>query len=329
MKLKIFTVIMLATITSWVQAEEVLTYSGICDASAAVPIDASRFVVADDEDKANSLRVYQKDKSGQAAYVSPSLSDYLQINKKKESDIEGATRIGDRIYWISSHGTNNDGEAKPFRHRFFATDIKVTKDAISLEPVGKPFVDLVKVLENSEDLKAFKLGEAAKLATKSKDGLNIESLTRTPDNQLLIGFRAPIIDEKALLVPLANPQAVLEQQAKPVLGKPILLDLGGLGIRSIEYSDAKKSYFIVAGAYGKEKKFQLYQWSGNVADAPKLINVDFQGLNPEVLIVYPEEPNRVQILSDDGTEPVNGTECKDLSKAEKKSFRGLWLTINP
>jgi len=33
----------------------------------------------------------------------------------------------------------------------------------------------------------------------------------------------------------------------PKLGQPILLALGGLGIRSIEYSDAKKAYFIIAG----------------------------------------------------------------------------------
>ena len=33
-----------------------------------------------------------------------------------EADIEGATRVQDRVYWITSHGANNDGEVRPSRH---------------------------------------------------------------------------------------------------------------------------------------------------------------------------------------------------------------------
>ena len=84
----------------------------------------------------------------------------------------------------------------------------------------------------------------------------------------MIGFRNPIPNGKALLVPLENPHAVIARNEKPKLGKPILLDLGGLGMRSIEYSDAKKTYFIIAGPYDNNDGFQLYQWSGKPAGAP-------------------------------------------------------------
>jgi hypothetical protein len=330
MNLKFFTVTVaiVATVMTPLASADIVKYSGMCDASAAVPVDASRFIVANDED--NSLRVYKKDASGKASYTSPDLTTFLQIDPKDENpeaDIEGAALIGKRIYWISSHGTNDEGDARPNRLRFFATDIKIDGETINLKPVGTPFVDLIKVLENSVDLKDFQLGKAAALATKSKQGLNIEGLTSTPEGALLIGFRSPIPDNKALLIPLENPQAVIEKKAQPKLGTPILLDLGGLGIRSIDYSEAKKAYFIIAGSYDKEHNFQLYQWDGKSPQAELIKDVNFQGLNPEALIVYPEEKTRIQILSDDGEEKLNDKKCKKLKNPLDQSFRSLWINI--
>jgi len=330
MALKLFTaatIIIALAVAPLANADTPVKYSGMCDASAAVPVDSSRFIVANDED--NILRVYKSDESGELIY-SQDISCFLQIDpkgKSPEADIEGATLIGSRIYWISSHGTNDEGEPRPNRLRFFATDIESNGNHINLKSVGIPFLDLVKALENSADLKKFNLGEAAKKPTKSEEGLNIEGLTRTPEDKLLIGFRSPIPDKKALLVSLENPQAVIEAKAEPKLGKPILLNLGGLGIRSIEYSDAKKAYFIIAGSYDTEGDFKLYQWSGNDSDTPKQIEgVNFQGLNPEALIMYPEEKTRLQLLSDDGAEKINGEKCKKLDPKDQ-SFRSIWVSL--
>jgi serine/threonine protein phosphatase PrpC len=91
----------------------------MCDASAAVALDADHFVVANDE--RNTLRIYKR---GQPDPVnSVELSTFLGTNEKKESDLEGAARIGTRVYWISSHGRNKDGELQERRRRFFATEI--------------------------------------------------------------------------------------------------------------------------------------------------------------------------------------------------------------
>src|SRR5690606_32840314 len=71
----------------------VLWFEGACDASGAVPLDKHRFVVADDED--NVLRVYHADRGGPPLAridLSPKLA--LRKQKKAESDIEGATRVG-------------------------------------------------------------------------------------------------------------------------------------------------------------------------------------------------------------------------------------------
>ena len=303
-------------------------HSGMCDASAAVPVGPTLFVVANDED--NTLRIYKRDEPGEPVY-SQDLSSFLQIDKDHpEADIEGATLIGNRIYWITSHGANKEGKERPNRRRFFATDIESYGNNINLKPVGTPFLDLIQAIKDSAELKGYHLGKAAKEAPESKDGLNIEGLTRTPKGNLLIAFRNPIPNGKALLVPLENPQEVIKKNNKPQLGKPILLDLGGLGIRSIEYSDAKKAYFIIAGPYDNNDGFQLYQWSGKPTEAPGLINgVDFQGLHPEALVVYPEEKTRIQMLSDDGSEQAKGKECKDLAASRDKGFRSIWISQKP
>ncbi|MHC5116880.1 MAG: DUF3616 domain-containing protein, partial [Planctomycetota bacterium] len=53
----------------------------------------------------------------------------------------------------------------------------------------------------------------------------------------------------ALVIPLANPEAVVLSGAVPIPEVPILIDLNGLGIRSIEYSPSIGEYLIIAGSH--------------------------------------------------------------------------------
>ena len=77
----------------------------MAEASAAALLDDEHFVVGEDE--CNTLLVYRR---GQRAPVgSPVvLADFLGT-KKKASDFEGAARVGDVIYWISSHSRTKGG----------------------------------------------------------------------------------------------------------------------------------------------------------------------------------------------------------------------------
>jgi len=78
-------------------------YQGSCDASAAVRIGAdSEFVTASDEDYI--LRVYDSRQPGLPS-LSFDLTTFLEPDDAtKGPDIEGAARIGDCGYWITSHG---------------------------------------------------------------------------------------------------------------------------------------------------------------------------------------------------------------------------------
>ena len=107
----------------------------MCDASAAVAINNELFAVANDED--NSLRIYNAEKGGAPVYRHD-LSTVLRVDKKRaETDLEGASWMGDRIFWISSHGRNKDGEYRASRHRFFATRVEERDGRLHLAPVGR------------------------------------------------------------------------------------------------------------------------------------------------------------------------------------------------
>jgi hypothetical protein len=247
--------------------EKITEYVGMCDASAAVAVSKNMFIVANDED--NVLRIYKTDKTDEPVSTFD-LASFLEPQPAgKEADLEGATLVGDRIYWISSHGNKKDGSSDPNRRRLFATDVKVEGDQVTITPVGAPYRDLVTDLAEAPTLKDFRLGQAAAAGKAPEDegGLNIEGLCARKDGKMLLtGFRNPIPGGKALLVPLENPEEVVgrpkNERKTAKLGAPILLDLGGLGIRSIVFCDACDTYIIVAGPYNDGDDFKLYEWSG-------------------------------------------------------------------
>jgi hypothetical protein len=300
-----------------------LRHRGACDASAGVALDDGHFLVASDED--DVLRVYRNDEEG-FPLATYNLGKFLGGKEGREADIEGATRVGEVVYWITSHGRNRKGKKRPSRRRFFATRVVRGKKGFRVEPVGEPYRDLLKDLVKATVLQPFGLKEASKKPPKKAGGLNIEGLAATPDGQRLwVGFRNPVPEGKALLVPLENPAEVLEgKRARP--GSPALLDLGGLGLREMEYVRSRGRYLLIAGPPGAGGPFRLYEWSGNPAEEPRCHeDVVFDGLNPEAVVVY-GEGEHIQVLSDDGACKKKGVRCKDR-KPRGRSFRSTWVTL--
>src|SRR5207247_2531869 len=133
-------------------------------------------------------------------------------------------------------------------------------------------------LAGDPKLKRFNLAAASRLEPKARGALNIEGLSATPDGHLLIGFRNPIPGGKALLVPMLNPDAVIHGQAAK-FSEPILLDLGGLGIRDMAYWDGQ--YTIIAGPSAGKRQSRLYEWLGGTTTPRRVKHTDLKGLNPE------------------------------------------------
>jgi len=335
-----------------------LLYYGMSDASAAVALSDDMFVVADDEN--NILRVYKSSAGGLPEFCFD-MTDFLGIEPEyPEADIEGATMIGDRIYWITSHGRNKDGKMRPNRYRFFATTVKAENGKVSIAPVGRPYKTLIHRLVQTRTGRRLGLDKATrfdevgltkkelrKLAPKEQ-GLNIEGLCASADGKTIyIGFRNPLVYDrltrrsKAIALPLNNPQAVVEKSEEPIFGEPMLWNLAGLGIRSMEYSYFHKAYFIIAGPADEGPGFVLYRWSGETDVPPVLVRrFSRSDFSPEALVPF-RNFSRLLLLSDDGTLPVkvaSSGECmegefladgtcpnKFLADSDKKFFRGLWL----
>ncbi|OHB73434.1 MAG: hypothetical protein A2V70_08290 [Planctomycetes bacterium RBG_13_63_9] len=321
-------------------AVEPTRYSGMSDASAAVVVGDTTFLVADDEQ--NTLRVYDSDRPGAPVQTIP-WDGHLGIDPRQdehpEVDVEGATVLGGRVYWISSHGRNKDGRWRPNRHRFFAMTIRTTREGVVAEPFGVAYRNLAIDLVDDRRLQDLGLARAlgsafsqSRTLAPKRNGLNIEGLSATADGKsLLIALRNPRGGDDALLVPLENPAAVLTDGAAPRFGEPIQLELQarvdgtaqnsggrGLGIRSIEYSKRHGACLLVAGPHDQKPGFALYRWSGVARDRPQLLEKatkrvnDLEDFTPEALIVYPGR-DKIQLLSDDGTLLVkvrSPAECK-------------------
>ena len=165
---------------------QTVAYPGPCDASAAVAISSTLFLVANDED--NVLRAYRLGQPAPPVY-SLDLSRFLATDPNRpEVDLEAAAPVGKRIYWIASHSTNGKGKASPSRRRFFATDVSVVNDQVTLTTVGQPYTDLVQAFEDTPALRDLQLAQAATIAPELPGGLNIEGLSATPTRRVADRF---------------------------------------------------------------------------------------------------------------------------------------------
>ena len=351
------------------QDAAVLTHSGMCDASAAVMLDGETFIAADDEQ--NLLAIYDAKSSGgpvasiewERLFTSGQVTNSQDDDKPGEADIEGAARIGNRIYWIASHGRNKKGKWKSDRHQFFSVEVSRIHGEYNFTPVGR-YHDLALDMVAAPELRELALDASVMAESKKekelapkKEGLNIEGLAAAPDGRsLLIALRNPRPDDGAVVVPLLNPAEVVENGGAPRFGEPIVLDLtmkvGGktlnLSVRSIEYCRQQATYLIVGGPQDDLKSFALFSWSGNPDDSPLLLEDvtraihDIPGFAPEAIVDYPSK-GKIQLLSDDGSLPVrvdSADECakgackdgmcegKHLLDASQRTFRSTTATIN-
>jgi hypothetical protein len=293
------------------------------DASAAVALDSHHFAVADDED--NVLRIYSR-LNGGLPIRSVDLSTFLAVDPRwPEVDLEDAARVGDRVYWISSHGRNKKGVERVSRYRFFATAVVEGENIVDLVPTGRPYLGLLGDLLKDPNLAKFGLSSAAQRAPKARGALNIEGLCAMPDGRLLFGFRNPIPDGKALVVPLENPKDVIDGQAAK-FGAPILLDLGGRGISGMTAASGK--YVIAARSYDGQGQSLLYEWAGGADEPRRIEHSDLSTLNPEGLTVFRESSGeRLFIVSDDGTLKVGRKKAKRLKNSNQKRFRAITISL--
>jgi hypothetical protein len=182
-------------------------------------------------------------------------------------DLEGITTDGTYFYVVGSQsksqGANQAGLAR------------FTFDAANRRATGT---------QAATGLKKFLADNVAELRgmenTQYNDGgINVEGIAWDPqNNRLLLGLRSPVVDGQALVVPLKQRdlKAPLSFDNLEVEGhKAIRLPLGGAGIRSIEYDNSRKAFFLITGAGPNDEniEFKTWEWSGNAA-SPGMREID-------------------------------------------------------
>lgn len=274
--------------------------TGIYEPSAIQQLQDGRFLVVEDE-KTHPLSLVTIRSDGTSAstpLVTQSESaDYLL---SKLDDLEGITAdsVG-FIYAITSHSRNNEGEEKKSREKLIRFRIEGDRAVAPVMVTG-----LKAALIAAHPVLA---AAAGILDVKEEGGLNVEALEITPDRQrLLVGFRSPLLNQRALIAGIENPTELFEASAAPRVSPRLeTLDLGGHGIRGMSYFPALAGYLVVSGPVAKEQtQFQLWFWSGRPNDSPRRVTVPglpgfehAEGVCPAII----DRQQRIVIVSDDGS----------------------------
>src|SRR5262245_31086416 len=96
------------------------SYLETCDGSGAIAVDFLHFLDVNDENQ--GMRLYRR-ATAAAPVQQLDISTALGLTAADEADLEDVARVGQRIYVITSHGRNNNGELRLARYRFAAFDL--------------------------------------------------------------------------------------------------------------------------------------------------------------------------------------------------------------
>jgi len=273
--------------------------TGVHEPSAILQLPDGRFLVVEDE-QSHPLSLVTIDAAGGVETVAlkagllQMFSDFWRLD-----DLEGLAldRAG-YVYAITSHSRDDDGDAKKSRERLvrFRIDGHKVVDTKVVEGLKSTLTERHPVLAAAARMQDVKGG----------GGLNIEALEISPDQKrLLIGFRSPVHDGRALVASVENPSGIFESDEAPRVAAVLEeLDLGGHGIRGLSYVPTLGAYLVIGGPVSRERaKFDLWLWSGHRGAPARRVTVAglrslerAEGVCPAVI----DGEQRVMIVSDDG-----------------------------
>jgi hypothetical protein len=272
--------------------------SGLYEPSAIQQWPDGRFVVVEDEKHYPfSLVTIGTDGSVDSTELTTGLFQIFSDFRKLD-DLEGVAvdRAG-FVYAITSHSRDDEGNEKKSRERLVRFRIDGTR-------VAQPKV--VDGLKSALVARYPELASAAKVRdVKEGGGLNIEALEMSPDQRrLLIGFRSPLRDGRALIASIENPAGIFEADEAPRLAAALdELDLGGHGIRGLSHVPSMGEYLVISGPVSREGQFALWRWSGRHDASARRVTVAgleslkrAEGVSPAVIDCV----ERIIIVSDDG-----------------------------
>lgn len=229
---------------------------GTFEASGVVHVPGTPGILFIDDGKPNEVFWMELDESGNQRGAIKAVNLGVSIE-----DPEGITTDGTYFYVVGSQSrAKSSGQAGIVRFKFNPGS-QTVEDAQTIGELKQMLVNNVSELRDMGAVKA------------KDDGINIEAVAWDPAHgRLLLGLRSPVVDGRALVVPLKLNDAggrFALQAPKPGGIEAIRLALEGQGIRSLEYDDRSKFFHIIAGATESQDKndFKLWEWDGDANQA--------------------------------------------------------------
>lgn len=270
---------------------------GVYEASAIRQLPDGRLLVVEDEQD-HAFSLVEFDQAG-APLTRPLRPGFWQrfTDFGSLDDLEGLAldRAG-FIYAITSHSRDDKGNPRAARERLvrFRVEGDAVVDPRVVGSLKRALVDRHPVLAAAARLRDVKRG----------GGLNIEALEVTPDGQLLLGFRSPLQDGRALVATVENAGPMFDHGEAPRVSSHLQsLDLGGNGIRALAYFASLGAYLLASGPVAQRGAFGLWSWSGEPGGAVRRVTVDglpdfarAEGICSAVI----DGAERILIVSDDG-----------------------------
>jgi hypothetical protein len=114
--------------------------------------------------------------------------------------------------------------------------------------------------------------------------LNVEGLAWDPrEKRLLLGLRAPVVNGQALVIPVKLNGSSFTRENLQLAGPAIHLDLGGAGIRSLEFDERSATFRVIAGAdlNNENRDFRILEWDGRAKSPAREVASFASKLKPE------------------------------------------------
>ena len=276
-------------------------FDRIFEPSGVAQMADGRFLVVEDE-SSQPVSLFSLDADGNAqeqALWRKSLTGWLSPNRALGilEDLEDVSiDEAGRIYAITSHSRKSGGKRDDEREHIVRFVLR-----------GDDVVDmqfrrgLRKAITHGHEF----LREASKVRdVKDDGGFNIEGLSFDRERRhLLIGLRAPLMDERAVVVTLRNPHGMFDAYEAPQIDDRLtLLDLDRGGIRAMAWDPHLGGYLIVSRR--PDKNFKLWLWDGHRDSQPVRLRApeigklrQAEGVTP---VVRDGVPAGVLIVSDEG-----------------------------
>lgn len=223
------------------------SFYNVFEPSGATTMPDGKVLIVEDESSAQSLKLVEVQGNSKIVELG---SLYLpkkikKVFKKEIEDLEAITSDKNTVFAITSHTLNKSKQQRNTREKFvmFTYEDGAIIDfhmyANLKQDLMKSFPDLL------------------------VHDINIEGLCFDSKNKtLLIGFRSPLKNKKAMILTLKNPKALFLKGENPEFLEPIWLDIQGMGIRDIHYDSQKDAYWIIAGDSSERgNNFQLWFWN--------------------------------------------------------------------